>query len=173
LKKTDSFWKLAYLAITGVVFAIDQITKVWALRGLRSEGDIGVIDRFLNFAYTHNTGVAFSLFDDGGEMGRWALSTVAVAAAVFVLYFFWRTPVTDKRVLGGLAFLLAGIVGNVTGRLQYGFVVDFIDVQLGSWHYPTFNVADIAIWIGAGLLILDMVLTRKLKSAPEEEASAV
>ena len=155
------FWKLAYLAISVGVFTIDQVTKAWAAHGLRSGGDITAIDGFLNFAYTHNTGVAFSMFDNGGEVGRWGLSAIAVFAAIFVLYFFWRTPLTDSRVLGGLAFLLAGIVGNVTGRLQHGFVVDFIDVQFGRWHYPTFNVADIAIWIGAGLLILDMALTRK------------
>jgi signal peptidase II len=57
--------------------------------------------------------------------------------------------------------LLAGIIGNVTDRIRLGFVVDFIDVQFGSWHYPTFNVADIAIVTGAGLLILDMILVKR------------
>jgi signal peptidase II len=64
-------------------------------------------------------------------------------------------------VLGGLALLLAGIIGNVTDRARLGYVVDFIDVQFGSWHYPTFNVADIAICTGAGLLILDMFLSKR------------
>jgi signal peptidase II len=60
-----------------------------------------------------------------------------------------------------LALLLAGIIGNVTDRARLGYVVDFIDVQFGSWHYPTFNVADIAICTGAGLLILDMFLSKR------------
>lgn len=164
MTKKDLFWKLAYLAITGGVFLIDQATKAWATRRLRLGGDMPVIDGFLNFAYAHNTGVAFSMLDEGGDTGRWGLSAVAFVAATLVLYFFWRTPRTDDRMLGALALLLAGIVGNVTDRMRLGFVVDFIDVQFGSWHYPTFNVADMAICMGAGLLILDMILTRKKKT---------
>jgi len=89
------------------------------------------------------------------------LSVVALVAAALVIYFFWRTPRTDDRILGSLALLLAGIAGNVTDRLRLGFVVDFIDVQFGGWHYPTFNVADMAICVGAGLLILDMFLSKR------------
>jgi len=151
---------------------IDQTSKAWAARKLRFEGDMPVISGFLNFSYAHNTGVAFSMLDDGGDTGRWGLSAVAAFAAVLVLYFFWRTPRSDDRVLGGLALLLAGIVGNVTDRMRLGFVIDFIDVQFGSWHYPTFNVADMAICIGAGLLIIDMILTRKKKTPVEEKAEA-
>jgi len=170
VNKTDFLWKLAYLVITGGVFMIDQTTKAWAVSRLRFGEDISVIPGFLNFAYAQNTGVAFSMLDDHGDVGRWGLSAVAVFAGVLVLYFFWRTPRSDDRVLGALALLLAGIIGNVTDRIRLGFVVDFIDVQFGSWHYPTFNVADMAIVIGAGLLILDMVWSKKrITEAPETE----
>jgi signal peptidase II len=64
--------------------------------------------------------------------------------------------------------LLAGIAGNVTDRIRLGFVVDFIDVQFGSWHYPTFNVADMSIVIGAGLLIIDMFLSKRRREAQAE-----
>jgi signal peptidase II len=151
---------------------IDQTTKAWAAKNLRFSGDMPVINGFLNFAYAHNTGVAFSMLDEGGDAGRWGLSAVAIFAAVLVLFFFWRTPRTDDRILGALAMLLAGIAGNVTDRLRLGYVIDFIDVQFGSWHYPTFNVADMAICVGAGLLILDMILTRKKKEPVEEKAEA-
>ena len=161
MNKRDFIWKLAYLAISGGVFLIDQSTKAWAVSRLRSGDDIPVIPGFLNFAYAQNTGVAFSMLDDQGDTGRWGLSIVAIIAAVLVVYFFWRTPRTDDRVLGALALLLAGIAGNVTDRLRLGFVVDFIDVQFGSWHYPTFNVADMAICVGAGLLIIDMFLSKR------------
>ena len=161
MTKKDFIWKLAYLAIAGGVFMIDQATKAWATRVLRVEGEKPVISGFLNFAYAQNTGVAFSMLDDHGDTGRWGLSVVAIIAATHVLYFFWRTPRSDDRMMGSLALLLAGIVGNVTDRLRLGFVVDFIDVQFGSWHYPTFNVADAAICVGAGLLILDMFLIKR------------
>ena len=167
-------WKIAYLAITAGVFMIDQTTKAWAARVLRFSGDRSVISGFLGFSYAENTGVAFSMLDQNGDSGRWALSAVAIFAAVLVLYFFWRTPRTDDRIMGGLALLLAGIVGNVTDRLRLGFVIDFIDVQFGSWHYPTFNVADIAVCTGAGLMILDIILPkRKARPAPGNEEPAV
>jgi len=174
VNKKDIFWKLGYLGAAGAVFMIDQTTKAWAVRRLRF-GDVKeVIPNFLNFAYATNTGVAFSMFDDHGDTGRWGLSVVALIAATLVLYYFWKTPRTDDRVLGALCLLLAGIVGNVVDRMRLGFVVDFIDVQFGSWHYPTFNVADIAICTGAGLLILDMFLSKKTEDSSQktEEKSA-
>lgn len=146
---------------------IDQTSKAWAQRVLRTEGDRPVVDGFLNFAYAQNPGVAFSMFDGYGDAGRWALSAVALLAAVLVVYFFWKTPRSDDRMLGALALLLAGIVGNVTDRLRLGYVIDFIDVQFGDWHYPTFNVADMAICIGAGLLVIDMIFAKKNEGPPE------
>lgn len=168
MNKKDFFWKLGYLAVTGAVFMIDQTSKAWAVRRLRFGGDREIIPGFLNFAYAQNTGVAFSMLDEGGDTGRWGLSVVAFVAAALVLYFFWKTPRSDDRILGALALLLAGIIGNVVDRVRLGFVVDFIDVQFGSWHYPTFNVADAAICIGAGLLILDMFFSKKKEMKPAE-----
>jgi len=163
--RKDVLWKIAYLLIAGGVFMIDQTTKAWATRRLRFDGDMPVIKGFLNFAYAQNTGVAFSMFDQGGDSGRWGLSVVAFIAGILVLYFIWRTPRNDDRILGSLALLLAGIAGNLTDRIRLGFVVDFVDVQFGSWHYPTFNVADSAICIGAVLLIIDLFLSKKKKGA--------
>jgi signal peptidase II len=168
VNKKDIFWKLGYLLAAGAVFMIDQTTKAWAVRRLRFGGDREIIPGFLNFSYAQNTGVAFSMLDDHGDTGRWGLSVVAFIAAALVVYFFWRTPRSDDRILGALALLLAGIVGNVVDRARLGFVVDFIDVQFGSWHYPTFNVADMAICLGAGLLILDMFLSKKSEDEKEK-----
>ncbi len=165
MNKRDIIWKIAYLVIAGGVFMVDQATKAWAVRRLRFGEDIPVISGFLNFAYAQNTGVAFSMLDDHGDSGRWGLSVIAFVAAALVLYFFWRTPRSDDRILGALALLLAGIVGNVTDRMRLGHVVDFIDVQFGSWHYPTFNVADMAIVCGAGLMIIDIFLSKRNQKA--------
>jgi len=167
VNKRDIIWKLAYLVIAGGVFMVDQASKAWAVRRLRFGDEMSVISGFLNFAYAQNTGVAFSMLDDHGSTGRWGLSIIAIFAGVLVLYFFWRTPRSDDRILGSLALLLAGIVGNVTDRLRLGFVVDFIDVRFGSWHYPTFNVADMAIVTGAALMIIDIFLSkRKAETRP-------
>lgn len=158
--------------MAGAVFMIDQTTKAWAIKSLRFGGDREVIPNLLNFAYAENTGVAFSFLNDHGEAGRFGLSIVALIAGILVLYYFWRVPHTHDRLLGALALLLAGIIGNVTDRLRLGFVVDFIDFQFGSWHYPTFNVADMAICVGAGLMILDMFLTRKDEKKDETKTAA-
>lgn len=176
MNKKDIFWKLGYLVVTASVFLLDQTTKSWASRKLRFSGDIEIIPDFFNFAYAENTGVAFSLFNSHGDTGRIVLSGLAFLAAVLVLYFFWRTPRSDDRMLGALSLLLAGILGNVIDRVRLGYVVDFIDFQIGNWHYPTFNIADMAICAGAGLLILDMFLTgrkeKREKDISEKSESA-
>lgn len=158
--------------MAGAVFMIDQTSKAWAIRKLRFGGDREIIPNFLNFAYAQNTGVAFSFFNDHGDAGRFGLSIVAIVAGILVLYYFWRIPHTHDRLLGALGLLLAGIVGNVTDRMRLGFVIDFIDVQFGAWHYPTFNVADMAICFGAGLLILDMFLSKKANKKDEIKTTA-
>lgn len=160
MKNKDFWWKFAYLAAAAGVFLLDQASKAWARKTLRFGDEVNVIPGFLNFIYAENTGVAFSQLSNGGEFGRWMLSGLAMLAAIAVLYYFWRTPRTEDRTLGACALLLAGIVGNLTDRVRLGFVIDFIDVQFGDWHYPTFNVADSAICLGAGLLILDLLLSK-------------
>jgi signal peptidase II len=164
MDKKDLIWKGSYLAASGAAYLMDQVSKAWAYNKLRLSSDVSAISGFLNFSYAENTGVAFSQLQDGGDLGRYGLSGIAVIAAFAVLYFFWKIPRSNDRLLGALALLLAGILGNVTDRLRFGFVIDFIDVQFGGWHYPTFNVADALICIGAGLLLIDMFFSKK----PEE-----
>lgn len=162
---------MCYLIAAGALVLLDQASKAWAARRLRLAEPFEVIKGFLNFDYAENNGVAFSQLQNGGDTSRWALSALALIAALAVLYFFWRTKRADDRILGACALLLAGIVGNLLDRVRLGFVIDFIDVQFGGWHYPTFNVADSAICIGAGLLLLDMFLNsrKKEKAEPKTE----
>lgn len=167
MNKKDIFWKVAYLLMASGVFMVDQMTKAWAVRTLRFGGDKSIIDGFLNFTYAQNTGVAFSMLDSHGDAGRWGLSAVAIIAGVLVLFYFWRVPRTNDRLLSGLTLLLAGIAGNVTDRIRLGFVVDFIHVYYQDWSYPIFNVADIAVCIGAGLLIIDMFFSGKKAETPQ------
>jgi signal peptidase II len=98
---------------------------------------------------------------EGGSFGRWFFVVLAMAAAVAVLYYFLRTPRNDDRVLGACALLLAGILGNLTDRVRLGFVVDFIVLHAGSYHWPTFNVADASITVGALLLAYDLIFSHR------------
>lgn len=172
-RSNDFGWKLAYLAAGAAVFLLDQASKAWARKTLELGREINVVPSFLNFIYAKNTGVAFSQFNNGGEFGRWMLAALAGAAALAVLYYFWRTPNSYDRILGACALLLAGIVGNLADRVRLGYVIDFIDVQFGDWHYPTFNVADSAICLGAALLIVDLLFFQKrdLKRTKSENSN--
>ena len=151
-------WRIWYLLAAFGIYMVDQMSKAWAVRTLRLGQDKTIIEGFFDFAYAENPGVAFGQLQDGGVWGRYALAALATAAAVAVLTYFVRTPRTDDRILGACALLLAGIAGNLTDRLRLGYVIDFIHVYAGSYHWPTFNVADASICFGAGLLALDLIL---------------
>jgi signal peptidase II len=139
----------------------DQMTKAWAARTLRHGADWTVIPNFFDFIYTENTGIAFGQLQEGGSFGRWFFVVLAAAAAIAVLSYFLRTPSNEDRVLGACALLLAGITGNMLDRIRLGYVIDFIALHAGSYHWPTFNVADASITIGAILLALDLIFARR------------
>ena len=151
-------WRAGYLLAAFGIYMVDQASKAWAVRALRF-GDVRtIISGFLDFAYTENRGIAFGQLQEGGSFGRWFFVVLALAAAVAVLYYFMRSARNDDRILGACSLLLAGITGNLTDRARLGYVIDFISVHAGSYHWPTFNVADASICVGAGLLALDLIL---------------
>ena len=156
-------WRVGYLVASLGVYLMDQASKAWAVRRVRVE-DRTIIRGALDFIYAENRGIAFGQLQEGGQFGRWFFVVLAGAAAIAVLFYFVRTPRNDDRVLGACALLLAGILGNLTDRVRLGFVVDFILVHAGQYHWPTFNVADASISIGALLLAYDLVFaSRKTK----------
>ena len=155
----NATWRAAYLLAAAGIFLADQVTKAWAVRALRFGGDVTIIPGLLDLSYAENSGIAFGQLQHGGDTGRWLLVSLALAAAVAVLVYFFRTPRSDDRVLGACALLLAGIAGNLTDRARLGHVIDFIVLHAGDrFYWPTFNVADASICIGAGLLALDLIL---------------
>lgn len=159
-------WRAGYLLAAFGVYLADQASKAWAVKTLRFGEDRVVIRNFLQFAYTENPGIAFGQLQEGGSFGRWFFVVLAAAASAAVFYYFMRTPRNDDRVLGACALLLAGILGNLTDRVRLGYVVDFIVMHAGDYHWPTFNIADASICIGAVLLILDLFFgNRKQKES--------
>jgi signal peptidase II len=154
-------WRIAYLVGACGIYVSDQMTKAWAVRRLRLGGEVRVIDGLLHFGYAENPGIAFGQLQEGGEFGRWMLAGLAAVAAIGLLVYFFRVSGAADRTLGACALLLAGVAGNLTDRVRLGYVVDFIELHLGSFQWPTFNVADAAICVGAGLLALDIILDGK------------
>ena len=157
-------WRAGYLLAAFGIYMVDQTTKAWAARTLRHGDDRTIINGFFDLIYTENPGIAFGQLQRGGLVGRWILVALAAAAAVGVFYYFLRTARNDDRVLGACALLLAGILGNLTDRVRLGYVIDFIALHAGQYHWPTFNVADASICIGALLLAFDLVFEKKPKA---------
>ncbi len=150
--------RLLYFVIALGVFLSDRLTK-WLI-----EEDLGlyefkiVIPGFLELTHTRNTGMAFGILS--GSASPWvpvALATVSTLAFLLILGFALRNPVTRGRLQWGLMLILGGAAGNLHDRLTYGYVTDFIDVFYGSYHWPTFNLADSAITIGIGLFLIEIL----------------
>lgn len=150
--------RLRYLLLSVVILLLDQGTKAWALARLRPVAMIEVIPDFFRLTYATNRGVAFSLFADGPEGTRYILSAIALLAAGMVSYQQWRTPVGYQRMQWSFSLLLAGILGNLIDRIRFGEVIDFLDFHLAErYAWPTFNVADAVICVGAGLLAIELL----------------
>src|SRR5262245_37805606 len=160
LIKSRIGWRFLYLFASLAIYLMDQASKAWAVRRLRFQ-DVTLVRGFLDFSYAENPGIAFGQLQEGGSFGRWFFVVLASLAAVAVLVYFFRTARNDDRILGACALLLAGIVGNLTDRLRLGFVIDFIHLHAGQYHWPTFNVADASISFGALLLAYDLIFAHK------------
>jgi signal peptidase II len=161
--KSRLTWRVGYLVAALGIYLTDQASKAWAVRRVRFE-DLTVIRGILDFSYAENRGIAFGQLQEGGTFGRWFFVVLAGAAAIAVLFYFLRTPRNDDLILGACALLLAGILGNLTDRVRLGLVIDFILLHAGQYHWPTFNVADASISIGALLLAYDLIFSsRKTK----------
>ena len=151
----------AYLA-AAAVFGLDRITKLLIERCVSESAAYRVIPGFFDIVRSENRGVAFGIFNDSTfEWRNLALVVVALAAAVFIGVYLWRARQIDTALLWGMALILGGAAGNAFDRIVAGRVTDFLEFYLGDYHWPTFNVADSAIVIGSGLLLLDMLRSKQ------------
>lgn len=156
VNEESSFGKYVLVfSIALVILILDQVTKIWIDSDMKLYESIPVIDGFFNLTYVRNTGAAFSMLNDLSEAYRVPFfASVAVVASIAIVYFVHTTPASQKVVLVACGCVLGGALGNLTDRLAYGSVIDFLDVYYGAWHWPAFNVADTFISIGVGLLLL-------------------
>jgi signal peptidase II len=156
-----------HLLIALAVFVADQLTK-WVIgSAIPLHDSRPVIPGFFRLTHVKNRGAAFGIFADStSPMKIEVLILLSVVALVVVLMLLWEQP-GARRIGLGLALILGGALGNLFDRLAHGSVVDFLEFYLRGFHWPAFNVADSAIVIGAGLLVLDMLLTRSPKHSAE------
>lgn len=145
---------LQFLWLSLVLLILDQFTKQWVIRVFDLYESIEIMP-YLNFTYVRNFGAAFSFLSDQDGWQRWMFTLLALAVSVILLVWLRRNPVGMWRQNLAFSLILAGAIGNVIDRLIYGYVIDFIDVYVNNWHWPAFNLADMAITVGAVLMLLE------------------
>jgi signal peptidase II len=151
-----------WLWVSAAVMLPDQVTKQLIVRNL-GYTDVWPLLPFFNLTHLHNTGAAFSILSSAPRV---FFITLGVAVSVGILWWMRRNPRGQTLFAAALALILGGALGNVIDRATRGYVIDFLDFYWGSWHFAAFNVADTAITLGAGLMILDMFLeARRAKQA--------
>ncbi len=142
-----------WLGLALVVIVLDQFTKTLIL-GYFQLGDSRHVTAFFNVVRVHNTGAAFSFLAGAAGWQRWFFVMLGIVAAGFIVWMLRSHP-SQKLFCFAVTMIMGGALGNVIDRLLHGYVVDFIQVHAGGWYFPSFNLADSAITLGAILLIVD------------------
>jgi signal peptidase II len=156
------FWWLG-----AVVIVADQITKALVRNAIPLYDSRELIPGFLNLVHVRNEGMAFGLLNAADIEYKWLLTSGLAAVALFGILYYARHLRPDERAArAGLSLILGGALGNLLDRLIIGYVVDFVDVYSGTWHFWAFNVADAAINIGAVLVFFDLLFVRRHASDP-------
>ena len=144
-------------AIFSSIFILDQVTKHLILAFMNPHKSIQIIPGFFDLVYVMNKGGAFGIWSNQSPLFRGIIFisfSIVTILALGIIYFRSRQEYLTRL---GIAFLMGGAIGNLVDRLRWGMVVDFLDFYLGSVHWPAFNVADMAICIGLGFILLDLL----------------
>lgn len=149
-----SYRNVYWLWLSAAIMLADQVTKQLIVRQLGWFDVLPVMPHF-NLVHMRNTGAAFSMLSGTTPV---FFVLLGVAVSVGIVWWMRKNPTGQRLVAVALALVLGGALGNVIDRATRGYVIDFLDFYWGGWHFAAFNVADIAISIGAALLILDMLL---------------
>jgi signal peptidase II len=156
------FWRFAIALI-----AVDQITKAIVRSVVPLYESRPLVGGVVDVVHVRNEGVAFGLLNNLDMRYKWALTTaLAMAALVGITYYANHVRREERLARAGLSMILGGAIGNLIDRALHGYVLDFVDVYWGSWHFWAFNVADASISIGAILVFADLLLVRPHASNP-------
>jgi signal peptidase II len=162
---------IRWLWISLLVIAADQLSKLWIERTMEL-GDGFAVLPVLDIVRAHNSGAAFSFLATAGGWQRWAFTIVALVISVLLVGWLRKLALATHALLtGGLTLILGGALGNVIDRFEHGYVVDFLSAHWGTAYFPAFNVADAAISIGAGCVILDALLESRRERAAAKQAA--
>jgi signal peptidase II len=154
----------AWLLLSAFIVLADQVTKTYIARHF-GEFEFTSVLPILDITRMHNVGAAFSFLASASGWQRWVFIVLALSVSAGLAVWLWRLPAGAHRLLAaGLALVLGGALGNVIDRIRLGHVIDFIHFHWNEAYFPAFNVADSAITVGAGCLLLDALLDARRKS---------
>ena len=143
-----------HLVLIAALIAADQITKAVVAKSVPFSGSVSVIPGFFSISHIHNTGAIFGMFNgSGSKLIAILLAAATLTAMSLVIVYFLKTPTSQKTMRFALSLILAGALGNFIDRLFRGYVIDFLEVHVKKFYWPTFNIADSCISIGAVLLV--------------------
>ncbi len=145
--------QLKWLWLSLCLTAMDQGTKQIAEAQLTPHQPVNVMPYF-DWFLTYNTGAAFSLLADAGGWQRWLFTVIAIVISLVIVQWLRKLPSDETLTAVSLSLILGGAIGNLIDRILFGHVIDYVQVWLGSYPFPAFNLADAAISVGAALLIL-------------------
>lgn len=151
-----------------LVIVADQLTKYWAEHILQASV-VPVLPIF-DFSLAHNTGAAFGFLAGMGGGQRYFFLSLAIIVSVVLVCFVRKLESHERHLAVAYSLIIGGAIGNAVDRVVYGYVVDFIHFFYQNWHYPHFNIADIAIFIGATLLIFE-AFGKPFLNTPQHEHS--
>ncbi|MDR1694503.1 MAG: signal peptidase II [Lactobacillaceae bacterium] len=151
------------LSIAAIILILDQMSKYVVYDIMLAETNSIAVVPFFNIIKAWNTGVSFSMFDSHGVWGVLLLSLLSLAIVAFLIHWLYKEK--SKFIQTALGFIIGGAIGNVIDRVRLGAVFDFLDVYVGVHHWPTFNVADSFICIGAFMIIFHSLLMKKQEKA--------
>lgn len=154
----------SWLWLAVLVIVLDQVTKLYFSSTMQLGESIPLLPVF-NWTLAHNYGAAFSFLHDAGGWQRWFFAGIALVVSGGILFWLKTVPANARFLACALVLVLGGALGNLYDRMMLGYVVDFIHVHYGTWHFPAFNIADCGISVGAAMLIIDSLFLEKKREA--------
>lgn len=154
IKNLHWFWLVL------LVIFLDQLTKYLVRIDIPENTGIHILP-FFNLIHASNFGAAFSLLDIPGGAQRYLFSSISLIVSIILIVWLLRTPREQRWQLAALALIIGGALGNLWDRAVHGYVVDFLQFHLGQYYYPAFNIADSAVCVGAAILVLSLLRSKK------------
>jgi signal peptidase II len=155
---------LNWLWLSLAIIVLDLATKAWFSASMQL-GESRNLLPFFSWTLAHNYGAAFSMLHDAGGWQRWFFGAIAVVVSVGLVWWLVTLKDNARFLACALALVLGGALGNLYDRMTLGYVVDFIHVHYGTWHFPAFNIADCGITVGAVMLVIDSFFLESKRQA--------